>query len=176
MSNASFPPIGGYLPLELQATNELRRPNAYPVDLGRAGLRLIVEQREYRRVWLPAYICPVVFETLDKIGVEYAFYPIDATLNPIFDRALEPDEAFLAVDYFGVKDKMISTLSYDERFRGRLVADLTQAFFTHRKLASTRLIRLGNLSASRTADSFSVISFLSSTCRDARRLIVAFTC
>lgn len=122
-------PIGGYLPLELPAMNTLPHADAYPVDLGRTGLRLIVERRGYRRVWLPAYTCPVVFETLAKIGVEYVFYPIDAALNPIFDRALEPDEAFLAVDYFGVKDKTISTLSHDERLRGRLIADLTQAFF-----------------------------------------------
>lgn len=118
-------PIGGYLPWEMTQA-ELPDPNAYPVNLGRTGLELILERRRYRRVWLPAYICTVVFETLKKRKLDYATYSIDRDFEPVIDCALDDDEALLYVNYFGLMDgKLAATAS---RFRN-VILDLTQAFF-----------------------------------------------
>jgi hypothetical protein len=119
-------PVGGYLPFEFNVAASLLCPQAFPVNLGRTGLDLIIRQRQYRRIWLPAYICISVFNTLDKIGVEYETYALDENLEPAGDFGLSDDEALLYVDYFGVKDRAVERLAGKHK---NFIADLTQAFF-----------------------------------------------
>jgi len=119
--------IGGYLPWEFaEQRDSVSRFNAYPVNLGRFGLELVLRRRNYRRAFVPRYICPVVFETLRKVGVEYAYYSLDASLAPVLDAPLAADEALLYVDYFGVKDATTRALASET---GNFIADLTQAFY-----------------------------------------------
>ncbi|MDD3468568.1 MAG: hypothetical protein PHE53_01145, partial [Thermoguttaceae bacterium] len=132
-------PIGGYHPFELSSQCELPYPPttdgadklfyAFPINLGRSGLSFILQHRRYRKIWLPAYICPIVFDTLDRLSIEYETYPLDMQLAPTghFDH-LASDEAFLYVDYFGLKDAMIQRLALEQK---NLIADLTMAFFCH---------------------------------------------
>lgn len=120
-------PIGGYLPWEFSRINEtIARPNAYPMNLGRAALEMIIRARKYRKIYLPAYNCPVVFELLEKVGVEYEFYSIDKRLEPIFDKEIGDDEGFVYVDYFGVKDGASCELAKTMK---NYIVDATQAFF-----------------------------------------------
>lgn len=121
-------PIGGYLPLEFSVMKSLIYPEAYPVNLGRTGLKLIVQKKNYRRVWLPEYICPVVFDALKSINVPYATYKIDKNMDPIIDFEVKEWEAFLYVNYFGIKNKTVEYLSQNVP---NFIADLTQAFFYH---------------------------------------------
>ena len=118
-------PIGGYFELELPR-GKLPYPNAVPVNFGRGGLALIVQTRRYRRVWIPDYICPVVPRYLERIGVEHSTYEIDLNLEPTTIPQLERDEAFLYVNYFGVKDACCRAL---EQTQKNLILDLTQAFY-----------------------------------------------
>lgn len=119
-------PIGGYLPFEFSDTNPLIYPEAYPVNLGRTGLKMIVQKKNYRHVWLPEYICPVVFDALKSINVPYTTYKIDKNLDPIIDFEVKEYEAFLYVNYFGIKNKTVEYLSQSVP---NFIADLTQAFF-----------------------------------------------
>ncbi len=120
-------PIGGYLPWEFaEQRDSISRPNTYPVNLGRSGLELILRRRNYRRVFVPRYICPVVFETLRKAGVDYVYYSLDSSFSPVLDAQLASDEALLYVDYFGIKDATTQALASETR---NFIADLTQAFF-----------------------------------------------
>ena len=131
--------IGGYPPLELNCEGALPFPDALPINLGRTGLELIMRHRHYRQVRVPAYCCPVVFETLQRCGVRYETYQLGPNFEPIADpsspdhraadplRDLAPDEAILYVNYFGVKNGGMTRLA--ERFGTRLIADLTPAFF-----------------------------------------------
>ena len=121
----SVKPIGGYFELELPH-GKLPYPNAVPVNFGRGGLALIVHARNYRRIWIPDYICPVVPRYLERIGVEYSRYEINLNLEPTIIPRLERDEAFLYVNYFGVKDAYCRTL---EQTQKNLILDLTQAFY-----------------------------------------------
>ena len=118
-------PIGGYFELELP-NGKLPYPKAVPVNFGRGGLALIVQTRKYRRVWTPDYICPVVPRYLDRIGVEHSTYEINLDLEPTTIPQLERNEAFLYVNYFGVKDAYCRML---EQTQKNLILDLTQAFY-----------------------------------------------
>ena len=118
-------PVGGYFELELQR-GKLPYPNAVPVNFGRGGLALIVKARNYRRIWIPDYICPVVPRYLLRLGVAYSTYEIGLNLEPMAIPTLESDEAFLYVNYFGVKDAYCRML---EQTQKNLVLDLTQAFY-----------------------------------------------
>lgn len=118
-------PIGGYFELEIPK-GALPYPKAVPVNFGRGGLELIVRTRGYKKVWIPDYICPVVQLYLEKIGVAFAVYDINANLEPSSLPNLGENEAFLYVDYFGVKDAFCRKL---EQTQKDLILDLTQAFY-----------------------------------------------
>ena len=118
-------PIGGYFELELPR-GRLPYPNAVPVNFGRGGLSLIVQTRNYRRIWIPDYICPVVPRYLTRLGIECSTYEIGLNLEPIAIPTLESDEAFLCVNYFGIKDAYCRILEQSQK---NLILDLTQAFY-----------------------------------------------
>lgn len=118
-------PIGGYFELELPR-GKLPYPNAVPVNFGRGGLALIVHARNYRRIWIPDYICPVVPRYLTRLGIDYAVYEINLNLEPVAIPTLGSDEAFLYVNYFGVKDTYCRKLEHSQK---NLILDLTQAFY-----------------------------------------------
>lgn len=118
-------PIGGYFELELPR-GKLPYPNAVPVNFGRGGLALIVQARNYRRVWIPDYICPVVPHYLARLGVEYSVYEINLNLEPVALPTLDSDEGFLYVNYFGIKDAYCRKLEQSQK---NLILDLTQAFY-----------------------------------------------
>ena len=118
-------PIGGYFGLELpQGT--LPHPDAIPVNFGRGGLELILRVRKYHRVWIPNYICPCVPQFLNRFDVSYSTYKINDLLEPINIPRLNKDDAFLYVNYFGIKNDYCRQL---EKYQPNLILDLTQAFY-----------------------------------------------
>ena len=117
-------PIGGYFGLET-GVGCLPPASAIPVNFGRGGLEVILCSRGYRHVYLPDYLCPDVFAFLKAIAMPYTTYGIDAELEPVAIPKLDRDEAFLYVNYFGVKDAYCLCL---EQSQPNLILDLSQAF------------------------------------------------
>ena len=119
-------PIGGYLELELKSIGCLY-PTAFPVNNGRAGLELIVKARNYTHVYLPEYICPVVFDKLNQMGVKWTSYRINESLEVACPLPkLGETDGFLYVNYFGIKNDYCQQLITRTN---NLILDLTQAFF-----------------------------------------------
>ncbi len=119
-------PIGGYFELGVASARQHFHADACAVNFGRAGLRMILQARKYRKVHVPEYICPVVFDTLSEMGVAWETYPIDDRLEPVAIPFIDEHEGFIYVDYFGVKDQYCRRLEQSVR---NLILDLTQAFF-----------------------------------------------
>lgn len=117
--------IGGYFELEV-GRGKMPYPDAVPVNFGRGGLELIVRTRGYGKIWVPDYICPVVPQFLSRIGVKIGTYEINERLEPVSIPMLGANEAFLYVNYFGLKDTYCRML---EREQPHLILDLTQAFY-----------------------------------------------
>ncbi len=119
-------PMGGYFELELPPGRS-PFPAGYPVNLGRAGLELIVRARGYTRVFVPEYICPVVFEKLKALGLECCVYTVDEKLEidcPV--PSLRTTDGLLYVNYFGMKNAYCDQLARSVK---NLILDLAQAFF-----------------------------------------------
>lgn len=119
-------PIGGYFGLQV-GDGLLPHPKAFPVNFGRGGLEVILRVREYKRVWIPDYICPCVPRFLNRLGITYETYPINERLElPELPR-LRKGDGFLYVNYFGVKNDYCRKLEKSIGHNG-LILDLTQAF------------------------------------------------
>lgn len=67
----------------------------------RGALAALLRLRAVRRIWLPAYICPVVAEAAG--ACDCLWYDVDAALNPDLAslRMVRPGDAVVVVDYFG---------------------------------------------------------------------------
>lgn len=119
--------IGGYFQLELNKNNTFPHPNLIHLNSARNCLEYILENRMYKKIYIPYFTCDVLLEPITKLDIEYDFYDVDNFLEPIFDyEKIQEDEAFLVTNYFGIKTKFIENLSKKSK---NLIVDNAQAFY-----------------------------------------------
>lgn len=118
--------IGGYFELELPQGAEYHS-QAIALNTGRNALEYILRVRGYKRVYLPYYSCEVLLEPFKKLGVDYTFYHINVNLEADLQPSLNPDEAILYINYFGLKQDHVKALA--QRYGKQLIVDNTQAFY-----------------------------------------------
>ena len=119
--------IGGYFELELPWRAEYHS-KALPLNTGRNCLEYILRVRDYSHVYLPYYSCTVLLEPFKKLNVHFSFYHVDERLEIAEDIQLNDDEAFLYINYYGLKQKYVETLA--KKYGNKLIVDNTQAFYT----------------------------------------------
>ena len=117
--------IGGYFELENRFESEYY-PNLIRLNTGRNCLEYILRARDYKKVYLPEYSCDAIMEPILKLGLEYEKYAITKQLEP--EKLIHPkeNEAFLAINYFGLKGRYMTYLT---RRLHNLIIDNSQAFF-----------------------------------------------
>ncbi len=119
--------IGGYFELELRKGEEYHK-NAIKLNTGRNALELILNVKQYKKVYLPYYTCDAILEPFNKLKIDYEFYSINEVLEPLFNyNNIKGNEGFLYTNYFGLKDFFISSLSAKCI---NLIIDNSQAFFS----------------------------------------------
>jgi hypothetical protein len=118
-------PIGGYFELENRFESEYY-PNLIRLNTGRNCLEYILRAKSYKKVYLPEYSCNAILEPILKLDIEYEKYPINMNLEP--EELIYPKEreAFLFINYFGLKGKYVTFLT---RRLNNLIIDNSQAFF-----------------------------------------------
>jgi hypothetical protein len=99
---------------------------AIHLNTGRNCLEYILRASEYKKIYLPFYICETIFEPINKLDIKFDYYQIDENLDPVFNFTFNDDEAFLYVNYFGVKRKTVEKLA--GKFKN-LIVDNTHDFF-----------------------------------------------
>ena len=119
-------PIGGYFELELPQRAEYHTA-AIALNTGRNALEYILRVRGFKRVYLPYYSCEVLLEPFAKLGVEYSFYHINASLELKQPITLDDGDALLYINYFGLKQDYVVELA--KQYGNQLIVDNTQAFF-----------------------------------------------
>lgn len=105
--------IGGFFPLEdisqplvnnyLSAWH-VTPDNTLAFHNLRSALLHLLNHFQPEKVWLPAYICQAVVDAVERSRVEFAYYPITATLSPdveFLQNVINGGDAILGVDYFG---------------------------------------------------------------------------
>ena len=118
--------IGGYFSLELPKHEEYHK-NAIKLNTGRNCLEYILRARRYSKVYIPYYTCEVILEPFKKLDVAYEFYHIDIHLEITDEIHLNPDEALLYTNYYGLKQRYLETLA--GQYGRQLIIDNTQAFY-----------------------------------------------
>ena len=68
--------IGGYFELEEMAGEEYY-PDLYKVNLGRTALLWLLETRQYKKIYLPVFLCQSVIDICREHNIEVKFYHLD---------------------------------------------------------------------------------------------------
>lgn len=118
--------IGGYFGLELRKGEHYHK-NALRLNTARNCFEYIIRVRKYKKIYIPYYTCEVILEPIKKLGLEYEFYQIDKSLNPIEEFYLEKDQAFLYTNHFGLKQSTVNYLA--TQYNKQLIVDNAQAFY-----------------------------------------------
>ncbi|MGH8380249.1 hypothetical protein [Pseudomonas sp.] len=120
--------IGGYFELELR-----KGQNPYPQALGfnsaRSAFRALLVARRVSKVHLPHYLCNVMQEALNGTNIEQLRYGLSDELQLQSLPTLNPDEALLYVDYFGLKSDYIREV-LAPHYKHQLIVDNSQALFS----------------------------------------------
>ena len=134
--------IGGEFPIAvtdvLNAVGcHAKLPDIYTFSSGRAALYQILkylrENNSISKVLLPDYLCSSILVPIKKLGLDYAFYPIDEqlVLNPKeFSELYTQGAAVLLINYFGLmdlKDQINTIRSIDDH--AIIIEDDVQAYY-----------------------------------------------
>ena len=118
--------IGGYHELELRKGEHYHK-DALRLNTARNCFEYVLRVRKYTKVYIPYYTCEVMLEPLYKCNVDYEFYHINQQLEPDQDFNLQPTEAFLYTNYYGLKQRCVERLA--QQYGKQLIVDNAQAFF-----------------------------------------------
>lgn len=116
--------IGGYFELELEKNKEL-----YAKQLGlnsaRNCLRYLIRVVGIKKIQIPAYTCPVIWESLLDESCEIVYYNINDEMLPV--NELDKGEYVLYNNYFGLCSLQVK---YMKEKYPKLIIDNAQAFFS----------------------------------------------
>ena len=116
--------IGGYIELEFEKQGQFYKKAIY-LNSARNGIRYIINACKIKRIHLPYYTCPVVWQAVQAEDCEIIPYKIDLNLSPL--NEFDEDDYILYTDYFGVCTKNTQKLA--EKYKN-LIADNAMAFYT----------------------------------------------
>ena len=89
--------------------------------------KYILQLRNYKRIYMPFYICAELIHIVTQLNIEYIYYHIDFNLEPLEFPKLERTDAFYYVNYWGLKQQYIEKLALF--YKTQLIVDNAQAFF-----------------------------------------------
>ncbi len=118
--------IGGYFELEL-CKGEHYHKDALKLNTARNCFEYVLRVRHYSKVFIPYYTCEVMLEPIRKLEINYEFYHINELLEPVFLPEIGSTEAFLYINYFGLKQNCVKLLA--KKYGDHLIIDNAQAFF-----------------------------------------------
>lgn len=117
--------IGGYFELETRRGEHYHR-DAIRLNTARNCLEYILISRRYKKIYVPYYTCEVVLEPIRKLEVDFEFYSIDESLEPVLPANVQNGEALLYTNYYGLKQPAVEKLAKQYR---NLIVDNSQAFY-----------------------------------------------
>ena len=114
------------------------RDKRIEVDCGRSAIQYLLEKNGYKRVWLPVYNCPLVYERIHRTSsVEVVFYNIREDFYPDINcKELQKGDVLLWVNYCGVmQDELIDQVArLSDETDADVIIDNIPAFFSHPRM------------------------------------------
>lgn len=121
--------IGGYFELELKKGRSYH-PDAIKLNSARNCLESILIARKWTHIFIPYYSCEALLQPLKRLKIEFSFYHINTFLEPTTLPRLKKNEAFLYINYFGLKERTAENLATE--YGEQLIIDNSQAFYSPR--------------------------------------------
>ena len=124
---SSHKEIGGYMELESYGAATYHKGSVL-LNSGRNALKYIIRAYDIKKLFIPYYTCPVVWEVVKEESCELLFYDINSDFMPTQKL---PEGAFILVnDYFGVCSENIDKLAdlYEN-----MIVDNAQSFYSKPK-------------------------------------------
>jgi hypothetical protein len=118
--------IGGYLEFERFYGSEYYE-DLLRFDSVRTCLLFIIKQRNFKKIYIPYYLCGCIKEVLHHHNIDYEFYNINEDFIPIFDKKPGINECLFFVNYFGQFSN--SELIQYKQIYSNIFVDNTQSFF-----------------------------------------------
>ena len=117
---------GGYFELEDFSGREYYA-GATALNLGRNCIRVLINKKNIRRIYLPVYLCGSLTEAVKRTGTEIVCYDINEDFTPCLQSPVEENSWVYIVNYYGQLDN----LKLEElRIKyGRIIVDNAQCFF-----------------------------------------------
>lgn len=118
--------IGGYFELELNPEKKEYHSGALKLNSGRSCLQYVLRAKKYKKIFVPAYICDSVLQSIKNENVSYEFYSINKYFEPTFNKPINNYDSFLYVNYFGINGRNVNKVT--QKFKN-IIVDNSQAFF-----------------------------------------------
>ena len=129
--------IGNFFELETTNLSTKWLKGKILVNSGRNALRYIIRLYKIKEIFVPAYTCQFVWQTLKEEGCKINFYHIDKNFMP--QEEFNKNSYIIYNNYFGICDKQIIQLKQQYK---NLIIDNTQAFYSQQMgLASFYSVR-----------------------------------
>ena len=124
-------PIGGFYEFIIPEKSFTFHEDAHYLTNGRSCIRtIILNEPKMKKCYLPNYSCDAVCHPFLIENMEIEFYNIDSYFTPLLIPELKDGEFFFYINYYGLKNDVVSTLI--EKYGDRLIIDNTHAFFQKR--------------------------------------------
>jgi len=118
--------LGGYFEFEQFHGSEYHE-NLLRFDSVRSSFIYTIQQRQYKKIYIPYYLCECVKELLLAYNIDYENYWLDKSFSPLINCKLNNNECLLFVNYFGRFNNK-DLIELKERYNNIFI-DNTQAFF-----------------------------------------------
>ena len=119
--------IGGYFGLEHLVSKEYYS-GLVAVNNARCALLYILKAKQYKKVFLPFFLCDSVRLLLEREAIPYCEYRVDRSFLPILKQDIEVDEVVYIVNYYGLLSSS-QLCALKQKYRN-IIVDNAQAFFT----------------------------------------------
>ncbi len=130
--------IGGFFGLEMPVFDNFPQAGGVMLGSGRQALEYILRgMGTVKRLYVPYYTCPTVYEPMTGLNVEPVFYHVNERLEPEETPRLGEGEFFLYTNYFGIKERCADALA--ALYGGRLIVDNALALYSPRREVSSAL-------------------------------------
>lgn len=117
--------IGGFFELELNKKAEYYS-DAIKLNSGRSCLKYIIKSRNPQKIYLPFYSCNSILDIIIEEKIDFEFYYINKSFEPIINNEIKGNDFILYINYFGLNNDVAVKLSKEYE---NLLVDNTQAFF-----------------------------------------------
>jgi len=88
----------------------------------------LLEKLDIETIYIPSFICRDMLSPINSLNIQYMFYEIDNSLNPVLENI--KCDAILMVNYFGFEQNINPFSNYKKEFGAIIIEDNAHGLFS----------------------------------------------